>query len=122
MAAVRLAANRWRADHPDGGSKPHGKSMERDYYGLPVSTLAEDRDVVLREAAIAKNDPAIDVGGRDLNVKFNYDSPYWLAVVFQGREPKALVYCVMNQGGLIEGLRRDDPAVIQRVFDIRVTA
>jgi hypothetical protein len=96
--------------------------MERDYYELPVSILAEDREVVLREAEIAKNDPQIDVGGRDLTVKFLYDSPYWEAIVFQHGEPKALVHCVMNQGGLIEGLRRDDPAVIQRVFDIWVTA
>jgi hypothetical protein len=94
----------------------------RNYYQLPVSILAEDRDVVLREAAIAKNNPPIDVEGRNLAVKFLYDSPYWEAIVFQHGEPKAVVYCVMNQGGLIEGLRRDDPAVIQRVFDIRVGA
>ena len=93
----------------------------RNYYDLPVSIVAEDREFVLREAEIVKDDPPIDVGGRDLSLKFNYDSPYWLAVVFQKGNPVAVVTCVMNQKGLIEGLRRDDPAVIQRVFDIRVT-
>lgn len=94
----------------------------RSYHGLPVSILAEDRDFVLGESRIAKNDPLIDVGGRGLAVKFLYDSPYWECVVFQNNRPVAVVHCVMNQNGLIEGLRTDTAANIRRVFDLLVTA
>jgi hypothetical protein len=93
-------------------------STYRNYYGLPVSILAEDRDFVLGEAKIAKDDPPIDVGARALSIKVLYDSPYWEIVLFQNENPVAVVHCVMNQNGLIEGLRTDDAATIRRVFDI----
>jgi hypothetical protein len=92
----------------------------RNYYDLPVSILAEDRDFILGEPNIVKDDPPIAVGARALTVKFLYDSPYWACVVFHSGNPVAVVHCVMNQNGLIEGLRSDDAATIRRVFDILV--
>lgn len=45
---------------------------------------------------------------------------YLLSGAFPERKSGGVVTCVMNQRGLIEGLRTDDPERIQRVFDIRV--
>lgn len=95
-----------------------GKVMERTYYGLPLSVLADEPEIVLREAAIVKDDPLIDVGARGLSVKFLYDSPFWEAVVFQFGEPIATIHCVLNQAGLMEGLRNDTRENLS-VFNLR---
>lgn len=64
-------------------------STYRNYYGLPVSILAEDRDFVLTEAGIAKDDPLIEVGSdRELGLKWLYDSPYFDGILFYRGEPR----------------------------------
>ena len=53
----------------------------------------------------------MDVGSdRELGLKWLYDSPYFEGILFHQGEPRAVVTCVLNKSGLIEGLRTDDAA------------